>query len=62
MFQVEEKSGNRMGAGAAIFMRDSLLYKIQNDDAKFLSIKIVSNHSKNIILNAVYRAPDGYYE
>ena len=51
-----------MGVGAAIFMRDSLLYKIQNDDAKFLSIKIVSNHSKNIILNVVYRAPDGYYE
>ena len=51
--------------GIAIFIRDSLLHKIREDlnincdDIESLSIKIINNHSKNIILNEVYRPPDG---
>ena len=51
--------------GIAIFIRDSLLHKIREDlnincdDIESLSIKIINNHSKNIILNEVYRPPNG---
>ena len=41
--------------GIAIFIRDSLLHKIREDlnincdDIESLSIKIIDNHSKNLI-------------
>ena len=56
---------NRKGGGIAIFIRNSLLYKIRDDlsincdDIESLSIEIVNDHTKNIIINVVYRPPDG---
>ena len=56
---------NRKGGGIAIFVRNSLLYKIRDDlsincdDIESLSIEIVNNHTKDIIINVVYRPPDG---
>ena len=55
---------NRKGGGIAIFVRNSLLYKIRDDlsincdDIESLSIEIVNDHTKNIIINVVYRPPD----
>ena len=48
-----------------MFILDSLLHKIREDlsincdDIEFLSIEIINDHSKNIVLNVVYRPPDG---
>ena len=56
---------NRKGGGIAIFVRNSLLYKIRDDlsincdDIESLSIEIVNDHTKNIVINVVYRPPDG---
>ena len=56
---------NYKGVGIAIFIRDLLLHKIREDlsincdDIESLSIEIINNHSKNIVLNVVYRPPDG---
>ena len=56
---------NRKGGGIAIFIRNSLLYKIRDDlsincdDIESLSIEIVNDHTKNFIINVVYRPPDG---
>ena len=56
---------NRKGSGIAIFIRNSLLYKVRDDlsincdDIESLSIEIVNDHTKNIIINVVYRPPDG---
>ena len=54
-----------MKGGIAIFILDSFLHRIREDlsincdDIESLSIKIINDHSKNIILNVVYRLPDG---
>lgn len=54
---------NPKGSGVAIFIRDSLLHKIQEelsmncDDIESYLIQIISDRSKNNILNLVYRSP-----
>ena len=71
MFQLEgynpvhQIRKNLKRGGTAIFFLDSLLYTIREDlsincdDIESLSIKIINDHSKNIIFNVVYRPPDG---
>ena len=48
-----------------MFILDSFLHKVREDlsincdDIESLSIEIINDHSKNIVLNVVYRPPDG---
>ena len=66
LFQdIEEynKEKSREGGGIAIFVRDSLQYKIRYLtinclDTKSLQVEIVNEYFKNI-LRVVYRPPDG---
>ena len=62
---VNQIKKNCKGVEIAIFIQDLLLHKIREDlrincdDIESLPIEIINNHSKNIVLNVVYRPPEG---
>ena len=56
---------SRKGGGVCIYLHKSLIYKerndlsINSDDIQSLSVEITNKTTKNIIMNAIYRPPNG---
>ena len=64
-YQVLHQTKNRKGGEVCVFVHENLSFKLREDlsincDAiQSLSIEISSTKSKNIILNTIYRPPNG---
>ena len=62
---IHETRKNRKGGGVCVFVHENLSFKLGEDlsincDAiQSLSVEISSVQSKNIILNTIYRSPNG---
>ena len=62
---IHQIRNDRRGGGLCIFVYESLCYNIRkplctkNYDTETLAIEIESKGSKNIILNVIYRQPNG---
>ena len=56
---------NKKGGGVCFFIHDSLKYKLRNDFSannehnESLCIEIINKTNKNMIINTIYRQPDG---
>ncbi len=61
-YEIVMKGGNRNGGGVAIYLRNSINYKIKEElmscDLEIITIEIFKPKSKSFLVNCWYRPPD----
>ena len=63
-----KKRSNRKGGGVSVYVHNSLNFKtrldlsINTDDVESVSLEIVSEKTRNTIVNVLCRSPNGRFE
>lgn len=64
----QPRSGNRTGGGTCLFLHNSINYKLRSnlsintDDCESLTVELINQNTRNIIVTVMYRKPAGIFK